>query len=58
MTLELVTQYPGKTSKELAGLGTLDRYVLAKRLADLRKIHRVYSSQIGNEDLRWWPSSE
>lgn len=54
IALELVTQYPGKTSKELAELGTLDRYQLARRLSDLYNDNLVRSRQIGNEDLQWW----
>ena len=51
---ELVKQFPGRTSKELAGLGTLDRYQLAKRLPELRELGHVRSTQFGKEDQKWW----
>jgi hypothetical protein len=54
IALNLVEQYPGKTSKELSQLGTLDRYQLARRLADLLKEHRVRRVETQAEDCRWW----
>ena len=53
--LTLVEQYPGRTSKELAELGTLDRYQLARRLPELHEMHLVRTTQEGNADIRWWP---
>jgi hypothetical protein len=54
IAFDLVKQFPGRTSKELAGLGTLDRYQLAKRLPELREMGHVRSTQFGKEDQRWW----
>lgn len=53
--LELVKQYPGRSSKELAELGPLDRYQLARRLSDLRVMELVESREFANDDLRWYP---
>jgi len=54
IALELVKQYPGRTSKELSQLGTLDRYQLARRLADLLKEKLVRRVETQAEDCRWW----
>lgn len=54
IALSLVEANPGSTSKELANLGTLDRYQLARRLSELRTMKLVRTTQTGNEDLRWW----
>lgn len=54
IALELVKQFPGRTSKELAGLGTLDRYQLARRLPELVAMGYLRVTQIGNEDQKWW----
>jgi DNA-binding MarR family transcriptional regulator len=54
IALELVKQFPGRSSKELAGLGTLDRYQLARRLPELVQMGHVRVTQHGNEDQRWW----
>jgi hypothetical protein len=51
--LEAVRRYPGCTSKELAALTGLDRYMLARRLPDL---HPVYLDRIdGPDGFRWLP---
>ena len=52
--LDLVTRYPGKTSKELATLGSLDRYQIARRLPELAKMKHLRVTQEGSEDQRWW----
>ena len=54
LTLELVKKFPGRSSKELATLGTLDRYQLARRLPDLVELGHVRVTQSGNEDQKWW----
>jgi hypothetical protein len=56
LAMELVEKYPGRTSKQLAELGTLDRYQLARRLSDLRGLKLVHTTQDRKEDLRWWPN--
>lgn len=51
----LVKQYPGKSSKELARLGSLDRYQLARRLPELLEMKMITRTENGSEDVRWWP---
>lgn len=54
IAFDLVTKYPGKSSLELADLGTLDRFQLARRLPELRDMGKVRVTQLGKEDQRWW----
>jgi len=54
IALRLVEQYPGRSSKELAQLGSLDRYQLARRLPELAKMNHLRVTQEGSEDQRWW----
>jgi len=54
IALRLVEQYPGRSSKELAQLGTLDRYQLARRLPEMVKENHLRVTQEGSEDQRWW----
>ena len=54
IALELVKQFPGRSSKELAGLGTLDRYQLARRLPELASMGKVKTTQHAAEDQKWW----
>jgi hypothetical protein len=54
LALDLVKQFPGRSSKELAGLGTLDRYQLARRLPELVEMKYVRVTQRQSEDQRWW----
>jgi len=51
---ELVKQYPGRSSKELAELGTLDRYQVARSLPELEKLNLIRSDEHGKDDLRWY----
>lgn len=51
--LQAVRETPGLTSKQLAARHGLDRYMAARRLADLRHDGKVYSADDGGE-LRWW----
>ena len=53
-TLALVRRYPGRTSKELAALSSLDRYQLARRLPELRTAGVVERTDEESE-CRWWP---
>ena len=60
--LALVKRYPGCTSLELARKGgTLDRYVLARRLPEIEKGGLVYQSTpkvcgiSGYKAVTWWP---
>jgi hypothetical protein len=54
IALELVKQFPGRSSKELARLGTLDRYQLARRLPELVSLGHVRVTQTGVDDQKWW----
>lgn len=54
VALEMVKQYPGRTSKELGKIGPLDRYQVARRLADLRDRDLVYRVEYEVGDCRWW----
>jgi predicted transcriptional regulator len=54
LTLDLVRRHPGLTSKELAEVGPLDRYQIARRLSDLRNAGLVYRIESDVEDCRWW----
>lgn len=60
--LALVMQRPGRTSMELAGLGGLDRYQLARRLPDLRDAGLVKNGDdrvceaSGRLAATWWPA--
>lgn len=54
IAFELVKENPGKTSKELAKLGTLDRYQLARRLSDLLHAKRVWRFESDDSDCRWF----
>ena len=54
--LEAVRAHPACTSKELATITGLDRYMLARRLPDL---HPVHVSRIdGPDGFRWFPRSK
>jgi DNA-binding MarR family transcriptional regulator len=55
IALDLVKQFPGRSSKVLAGLGTLDRYQLARRLPELVAMGYVKVTQHEAEDQKWWP---
>jgi len=55
IALNLVKEYPGRSSKELAQLGTLDRYQLARRLPELALEKLITRTEQGSEDCRWWP---
>lgn len=54
VALELVKQFPGRSSKELAELGTLDRYQIARRLSDLLHAKKVYRIEPEGEDCKWY----
>lgn len=58
IALELVKQFPGKTSKQLAEVGTLDRYQLARRLPELRAMKLIRGVEIGSEDVRWYAETD
>jgi len=53
---EMVELNPGRTSLELAGIGPLDRYQLARRLNEIERGGLVVATMHAGEDLRWWPA--
>lgn len=54
IALELVKQFPGKSSKELAKLGSLDRYQIARRLPELLSMGKVRREEFEDQDCKWW----
>lgn len=54
IAFKLVKQFPGRSSKELAKLGTLDRFQLARRLPELKAMGKVRTTQTGKDDQKWW----
>jgi hypothetical protein len=52
--LELVKQFPGRTSKQLGELGSLDRYRIARRLPELLAARKLTRTDEDRES-RWWP---
>lgn len=61
--LEALKRFPGVTSKQLATICGFDRYMVAKRLPDLRRMGLVQNvagdcgSAAGGDtggELRWW----
>lgn len=59
LAYQAVILYPGRTSKELAALGGLDRHEMARRLADLREhggaIISIYSDK--KKALLWYEAT-
>lgn len=60
----LVRRYPGRTSAELAAMhGGLDRWQVARRLPDLRRLGRVETGDAKmcqmqrRNSVTWWPAS-
>lgn len=59
--LAFLRSHPGRTTAELGDLHeTLDRYVFARRMADLEKAGLVWSGDIrdcliGRRSRPWWP---
>lgn len=52
----LVRRYPGRTSKMLATMGRVDRYMVARRLSELERQGRVRRRDAGGgAQLTWWP---
>jgi hypothetical protein len=58
----LVHRYPGRTSRELAELAELDRYMVARRLPEIEPVHVRKGEQrkckVGRRNAStWWPAS-
>jgi len=51
--LEAVKKYPGRTSKELAEIAGLERYMTARRLPDLLDA-KLVTRLNGENGWRWW----
>ena len=60
--LEAVRRFPGKTAPELAKATGLDRYMLSRRLAEIRTLGDVFNPQVkrmcrvtGSASMVWHP---
>jgi len=59
--LDMVFSRPGMTSRELAYLFDMDRYIVARRLPELEAYGRVYKGPIvrcavgKRKAVSWWP---
>jgi len=54
--LVAVATYPGRTSRELAEITGLDRYMLARRLPELLRFHKVSRTEEG--ECKWYPKGQ
>jgi hypothetical protein len=54
ITIQLVTQYPGKNPHELELLGTLNHTQLCRRLPECG----LFQIQCGTFDSQWWPACD
>ena len=52
--LEAVQRHSGSTSRELAALTGLDRYLVARRLPELQAHGLIDRVAIPGEQIRWW----
>jgi hypothetical protein len=53
--LALVRRYPGRSSKMLATLGRVDRYMVARRAPELAEMGLIRRVEEKGEELKWWP---
>lgn len=53
--LDALRDHPGLSSKALAGLMGADRYMVARRLPDLRRQGLAHSQPQPDGETRWWP---
>lgn len=64
LVARLVSQLPGYTSRELAELTGVDRYLIARRLPEcetaglVQRGGRRYLTDTGRPAVTWWPVSE
>ena len=62
LVLSCVRRSAGKTSKELALIFSLDRHMVARRLADLKHKDKAFQGHIrecgvsGIKSVTWWPA--
>ena len=54
--LAALRRYPGSTSRQLAQLSGLDRYVTARRLPELAVEGTVRRVQPEGAEIVWWPA--
>lgn len=54
IVLEAIKKNPGKTSKELQSLCSLDRYQIARRTNDLYIANLVKKIEHGTDELKWY----
>lgn len=52
-TFAAIRQHPGKSTKELADITGIDRYMLARRAPDLERDGLVRREQHGKDDTTW-----
>jgi DNA-binding MarR family transcriptional regulator len=52
--LNLVKMYPGRTTKQLASLGPLDRVEIARRMKKMEEKKLVRRTQEGKNECQWW----
>lgn len=52
--LDLLRQYPGRTSKQLAAVGPLDRVAVARRLKKMEEKKLIRRTQQGRDECQWW----
>jgi hypothetical protein len=51
---EAMKRHPGKSSRETAEITGLDRYMLARRYADLFRTGKALKVEIGKRDVLWY----
>ena len=56
LVLRLVKRWPGMSSGQLARLGSVDRYVVARRLPELRTEGKVSAMKPAGKEITWWPT--
>jgi len=52
--IDLLRMYPGRTTKQLAELGPLDRVQIARRMKKLEEKNLVKRTCEGSGDCKWW----
>ena len=55
---EALSRHPGRSSKELAEVSGLDRYMVARRLPELEQYGLVERAGSGSRDVRWFVREE
>jgi hypothetical protein len=55
IVLAAVKEYPGHTSKCIAMMTGIDRYIMARRLPELATLGKVIKEVRGSQDCTWSP---